>query len=41
MAMKFDKEMLLKHRFWIMLGVAVTLTPCSAGAAGSSPRTSA
>ena len=25
-AVKFDKEMLLKHRFWIMLGVAVTLT---------------
>jgi hypothetical protein len=25
MAMKFDKETLLKHRFWIMLAVAVTL----------------
>jgi hypothetical protein len=25
MALKFNKEMLLKHRFWIMLGVSVTL----------------
>ncbi len=25
MAMKFNKEMLLKHRFWIMLGAAVAL----------------
>lgn len=26
MPAKFDKEMLLKHRFWIMLGVGVALT---------------
>ncbi|HZZ78551.1 MAG TPA: hypothetical protein VFE62_08535, partial [Gemmataceae bacterium] len=25
MAVKFDKEMILKHRFWIMLGVSVVL----------------
>src|SRR5689334_19718399 len=25
MAVKFDKDMILKHRFWVMLGVSVTL----------------
>src|SRR5215468_9585476 len=25
MAVKFDKDMILKHRFWVMLGVAVLL----------------
>src|ERR1022692_2115854 len=26
MAVKFDKEMLLKHRFWVLVGVTTCLT---------------